>query len=212
MTRRRPAKASDPNEQLRRQLQALPKEKLVELALSRMVSDPQGRWDVEHQRQPVAKALRDAFDRAMNVRGVEWKALTGYMGQLNQILNDAEALAKVNPAEGLAVIEHFIAGIPKVFDRVHDECELAEFCDSLTEVGLATARRAKVDVVPLAKTIIDAFVVDGTMRWTYALRTLARELKGRERTVVAEYATTKATTADEFFVRDLKELALKLGQ
>lgn len=187
------------------------KDQLVELALSRMVSDPQGRWDIEHQRQPVAQALRDAFDRAMNTRGVEWKALTGYMSQLNQFLNDAEALAKVDPAEGLAVIEHFIAGIPKVFDRVHDECELAEFCDSLTEVGIATARRAKVDVVPLATTVIDAFIADGTMRWTYALRTLARELKGRERKVVAEHATSKAATAGEFFVRDLNELATKLG-
>lgn len=187
------------------------KEQLVELALSRMVSDPQGRRDVEHQRQPVAEALRVAFDRAMNTRGVEWRMLTGYMGQLNQFLNDAEALAKVDPVEGLAVIEHFIAGIPKVFDRVHDECELAEFCDSLTEVGIATARKAKVDVMPVAKTIIDAFVADGTMRWSYALRTLARLLKGREGQAVAEYASTSATTAGEFFVRDLQELAAKLG-
>lgn len=188
------------------------KEQLVELALSRMVSDPQGRWDVEHQRQPVAQALRDAFDRAMNTRGVEWKALAGYMGRLKQLLNDAEGLARVDPAEGLTVIQHFISNIPKVFDRVHDECELAEFCDSLTEAGIATARSAKVDVVPLATTIIDGFVADGTMRWTYALSTLARLLKGRERSAVAQYASTKTTTAGEFFVRDLKELALKLGQ
>lgn len=188
------------------------KEKLVELALSRMVSDPQGRWDVEHQRQPVAQVLRDTFDRAMNTRGVEWKALTGYMSRLNQLLNDAEALAKVDPAEGLAVIEHFIAGLPRVLYRVHDECELAEFCDSLTEVGIATTRQAKVDVVPLATSIIDGFIADGAMRWSYAVRTLARELKGKERKAIAEYASTKATTAGEFFVRDLKELALKLGQ
>lgn len=211
MTRRRPARTSTGNHELRRQLKSMSKGQLVELALSRMVSDPQARWDVEHQRQPVAQALRDAFDRAMNTRGVEWKALASYMSRLNQLLNDTEALAKVDPAEGLAVIEHFIAGIPKVFDRVHDECELAEFCDSLTEVGIATARKAKVDVVPLATSIIDAFVADGTMRWTYSLRTLVRLLKGRERKVVAECATTRVTTADEFFVRDLKELATTLG-
>jgi hypothetical protein len=41
---------------------------------------------------------------------------------------------------------------------------------------------------------------------------LARELKGRERKTIAEYASTKATTAGEFFVRDLIELATKLGQ
>lgn len=146
----------------------------------------------------------------MNVRYVEWKALAGYMGQLNRLLDDANALAKVDPTEALAVIEHYITSVPLVFDKVHDECELAEFCDSLAETAIGTARRAKVEVVPVARKIIDAYVADGTMRWTYALRSLERLLKGRERKQVAEYATLCALTAGEFFVRDLQELAAKL--
>jgi hypothetical protein len=58
----------------------------------------------------------------------------------------------------------------------------------------------------------NSFIADGTMRWTYALRTLARKLKGRARNAVAEYASIKAATAGEFFFRDLTELATKLGQ
>ncbi|MCA2976947.1 MAG: hypothetical protein INH41_05370 [Myxococcaceae bacterium] len=110
----------------------------------------------------------------MNTREVEGKALTGYLRQLNQLRNEAEALARVAPPEGLAIIERFIAGLPMVFDRVHEERELAELNDSLTEGGIATASKAGVDVVLLATGSIDAFSADGTTRWTSAVGTLTK--------------------------------------
>ena len=116
-------------------------------------------------------------------------------GRLEQILEDIKKVGKDQPAQAFDLVWYFIDEIPNIFNSVHDECELEEFCTALLEAALELGRKSGASMEEVGTRLIDAYLsdADDTCRFDDALDLLLKaRLSAAVRETIARYAEKKA--------------------
>ncbi len=205
---------------LRARLASWPRERLLDFAVERFLAEPD-LLQVLHL--PVGRSgagatlsgeLRRAIDVALRVQYVDWREVPGYIGRLERLLGDIRAFAEGYPAEGVSVLRYFVKTIPRVFDSIADEGELAFFCAGLVQVTLGLASKVAGAAREVAEELLAAYVADEYDRFEEVPELLVEaELPvdvRREVAAVAEALASKVTRRDGHKSRELGSLAARL--
>jgi HEPN domain-containing protein len=164
--------------------------------------------------ETLAGELRRAIDRAVDVQYIDWRQLPSYMGRLERLLGDIRSFTEGYPAEGVLVLRYFVKAIPRVFDSMADEDELALFCRDLAEVALALASRVVGAVREVAEDLLAAYVADDYGRFSDVPELLVEaELAAdvrREVAAMAEALAIQVTRTDSHKSHELGSLAARL--
>lgn len=100
--------------------------------------------------RPEVVAMKHRIDQTLDVDWVEWRMVGLFVIQLEMTLDAVVDLGDVS------VALYFLEQMPTVFDRVHDETEMAEFCAGL---GRAIVKLGAGDL-GVARQMLDAFSRD----------------------------------------------------
>ncbi|MFY0522450.1 hypothetical protein ACN28I_04295 [Archangium gephyra] len=206
---------------LRAQLESWPRERLLDFAVERLLVDPELRRVLAAgQRAPAAadaalsQHLRQAIDAAMGVRYVDWREVDSYIARLERLLGDIRSFAEGYPAEGVAVLRYFVKALPRVFDSIADEDELAIFCSDLARVALGLAARVAGAARVVAEELLAAYVADDYGRFAKVPELLVEaELAvdvRREVAAAAEALAPQVARTDRYKSRELGALAARL--
>src|SRR5688572_5495133 len=71
--------------------------------------------------------LRRRVDSLLAVKHVEWKYIEWFVDRMDVLAWKVLDFGRQYPGEALDVLCYFIRSMPKIFDAVHDECELDMF-------------------------------------------------------------------------------------
>lgn len=205
---------------LRAQLESWPRERLLDFAVERLLVDPElRRLLARPEGAPGAEAaqsrqLRRSIDDAVSVRYVDWREVPNYIGRLERLLGDVRSFAEGYPAEGVAVLRYFVRTLPRVFDSVADEDELALFCAQLARVTLGLASRVAGAAPTVAEELLTAWVADEHGRFAEVPELLVEaELAAdvrREVAARAEALALQVSRTDSHRARELGSLAARL--
>jgi hypothetical protein len=205
---------------LRAQLEAWPRERLLDFAVERLLVDPELRRLLARPESPpgaepaLSRQLRRSIDEAVSVRYVDWREVPSYIGRLERLLGDIRSFAEGYPAEGVAVLRYFARTLPRVFDSVADEDELALFCAQLATVTLGLASRVAGAARAVAEELLTAYVADEYGRFAEVPELLVEaELAPdvrREVAARAEALALQVTRTDSHRARELGSLAARL--
>ncbi|MCY1078579.1 hypothetical protein [Archangium lansingense] len=206
--------------ELRARLESWPRERLLDFAVERLLAEPELRRVLAGQRVPIAadaalsQRLRRAIDEAVGVRYVDWRELPSYIGRLERLLGDIRSFAEGYPAEGVAVLRYFVKVLPRVFDSIADEDELALFCSQLARVALGLAARVAGAARVVAEELLAAWLADEHGRFSEVPELLVEaELAAdvrREVAAAAEALALQAARKDSHKSRELGSLAARL--
>lgn len=205
---------------LRAQLEAWPRERLLDFAVERLLVDPELRRllarpeGASGAESALSRQLRQSIDEAVAVRYVDWREVPSYIGRLERLLGDIRSFAEGYPAEGVAVLRYFVRTLPRVFDSVADEDELALFCAQLARVTLGLASRVAGAARAVAEELLTAYVADEHGRFVEVPELLVEaELAAdvrREVVARAEALALQVTRTDSHRARELGSLAVRL--
>jgi hypothetical protein len=195
---------------------------LLDFAVERLLVDPELRrllaarpeGPLPGAEAALSRQLRRSIDRAVGVRYVDWREVPSYIGRLEQLLGDIRSFAEGYPAEGVAVLRYFVRTIPRVFDSIADEGDLAFFCAQLASVTLGLASRVAGAAREVAEELLTAYVADPYDRFAEVPELLVEaELAADVRREVAARAGALAqqvTRTDSHRARELGSLAARL--
>lgn len=169
-------------DELRARLRAWPAERLVDLLVDLAQSD----WEL-HTRidrllagrdapEATALALRASIDRALAVHSVEWNAVSLFIAGLDVVVADLLAFGREHPAPALDLLRYFITALPRVFDAVQGEDELAVFADHLAAESLRLAVRAGLPLQELVEALLHTYIADQYGYLEHVPDVLGREL------------------------------------
>ncbi|HYO58960.1 hypothetical protein [Archangium sp.] len=206
--------------ELRAWLESWPRERLLDFAVERLLVDPELRHVLAGPVGPggadtaLSRHLRQAIDAAVRVRYVDWREVPSYIGRLERLLGDIRSFAEGYPAEGVAVLRYFVKAIPRVFDSIADEDELALFCAQLARVTLGLASRVAGAVREVAEELLAAYIADEYGRFAEVPELLVEaELAAdvrREVAAVAKALAIKMGRMDSHKSRELVSLLTRL--
>lgn len=205
---------------LRAQLESWPRERLLDFAVERLLVDPELRRVLAGQRDPatadvvLSQRLRKAIDKAVAVSYVDWRKVPSYIGRLERLLGESRSFAEGYPVEGVAVLRYFVKAIPRVFDSIEDEGELAFFCSDLAEVALGLAAKVAGAARAVAEELLAAWVADEYGRFAelpalLVEAELAADVR-REVAAAAEALAIQVSRMDSHKARELSSLAARL--
>ncbi len=206
---------------LRAQLESWPRERLLDFAVERLLVDPElRRMLASGPRAPTAtdaalsQRLRRAIDEAVGVGYVDWREVSNYIARLERLLGDIRSFAEGYPVEGVAVLRYFVQALPRVFDHIADEDELALFCSQLARVALGLAARVAGAARAVAEELLAAYVADEHGRFSEVPELvveaeLAADVR-REVAAAAEALAIQVTRTDGHKSRELGSLAARL--
>jgi hypothetical protein len=205
---------------LRAQLESWPRERLLDFAVERLLVDPELRRLLARPEGPpgteaaLSRQLRRSIDEAVAVRYVDWREVPSYIGRLERLLGDIRSFAEGYPAEGVSVLRYFLKTLPRVFDSVADEDELALFCAQLARVTLGLASKVAGAAREVAGELLTAYVADEHGRFAEVPELLVEaELAAdvrREVAARAEALALQVTRTDSHRARELGSLAARL--
>lgn len=207
---------------LRAQLESWPRERLLDFAVERLLVDPELRRLLAARPEgplpgaevALSRQLRRSIDRAMGVRYVDWREVASYIGRLERLLGEIRSFAEGYPAEGVSVLRYFVRTLPRVFDSVADEDELALFCAQLAGVTLGLASRVAGAAREVAEELLAAYVADTYGRFAEVPELLVEaELAAdvrREVAARAEALAQQVMRTDSHRARELGSLAARL--
>ncbi|HYO65073.1 MAG TPA: hypothetical protein VEU33_03235 [Archangium sp.] len=205
---------------LRARLETWPRERLLDFAVEQFLADPQLRHVLDEPVGPggadaaLSRHLRRAIDGAMGVRYVDWREVPSYIARLERLLGDIRSFAEGYPAEGVEVLRYFVKALPRVFDSIADEDELALFCAQLATVALGLAARVVGAARTVAEELLAAYVADEYGRFSEVPELLVEaELPAgvrREVAAAAEALAIQVTRSDSHKSRELGSLAARL--
>jgi hypothetical protein len=113
-----------------------------------------------------ALAFRAKIHRALDVRFVEYRFVRAYIEELELLLEDIRGLYKSHPGVALDLILEFLGKIPRIFDSIDDETELAEFCTELCATAIDFSTRLKDRFPASSRALLDAFEHDDYGRFS----------------------------------------------
>jgi len=117
---------------------------------------PQG-WASE---RPTGTALRRAIEQHLTVKFIEWNEVDAYVTGLEAILGGIRVLARQKPTAAHQLALHFLRRIPTIFESVHDETELADFCDELSEAAIELGLKAKIPALRTVEVLLRLYAED----------------------------------------------------
>ena len=204
--------------ELRARLESWPRERLLDFAVERLLAEPELRRVLAGQRAPAEDALsqrlRRAIDAAVRVQYVDWREVPSYIARLERLLGDIRSFAEGYPAEGVAVLRYFVKALPRVFDSIADEDELALFCAQLASVALGLASRVAGAARAVAEELLAAWLADEHGRFAEVPELLVEaELAAdvrREVAAAAEALAIQVARTDSHKSRELGSLAARL--
>jgi hypothetical protein len=206
--------------EIRSRLASWPRERLLDFAVERLMADPGLRHALtQAEALPGAEAtqsqeLRRAIDGALGVRYVDWREVPGYIARLERLLGDIRSFAEGYPSEGVSVLRYFVKSLPRVFDSIADEDELARFCRELAQVELALASKVAGAMSEVVQELIAVYVADVHGRFAEVPELLAEaELSGevrREVAAIAEAIARRVARTDRHKSYALGSLAARL--
>ncbi|WNG47043.1 hypothetical protein F0U60_25140 [Archangium minus] len=207
--------------EIRARLESWPQEQLLEFAVERFLADPELRQEFKQPEAShdgaeaaLSRHLRRAIAEAVRVRYVDWREVPGYIGRLERLLGDIRSFAEGYPAEGVSVLCYYVKAVPRVFDCIADEDELALFCSQLTRVTLGLASRVAGAARVVAEELLSAYVADEHGRFADVPEVLvdaelAADVRGEVATA-AEALALQVTRRDSHKARELGLLAARL--
>lgn len=206
--------------ELRARLASWTRERLLDFAVEQFLAAPELRHALERPEElpgaeeTLSRELRRAIEGAVRVRYVDWREVPGYIGRLERLLGDIRSFTEGYPAEGVSVLRYFVKTIPRVFDRIADEEQLALFCRELAEVALVLASRVVGAVREVAEELLVAYVADDYGRFADVPELLVEaELSGdvrREVAATAEAFAVRVTRTNRHKSQELGSLAARL--
>jgi hypothetical protein len=207
-------------DELRTRLESWPRERLLDFAVEQFLGDPELRHVLDEPVGPggadaaLSQHLRRAIDGAMGVQYVDWREVPGYIARLERLLGDIRSFAEGYPVEGVVVLRYFVKALPKVFDSIADEGELAFFCSQLASVSLGLAARVAGAARTVAEELLAVYVADEYGRFSEVPELLLEaELPAdvrREVAAAAEALASQVTRRDSHKSRELGSLAARL--
>lgn len=206
--------------EIRSRLASWPQERLLDFAVERFMADPELLHALDRaEALPGAEAalsrdLRRAIDGALGVRYVDWQEVPGYIARLERLLGDIRSFAEGYPPEGISVLRYFVKSLPRVFDSIADEDELARFCRALVQVELAFASKVAGVLSDVVQELLAVYVADTYGRFEEVPELLAEaELSGevrREVAAIAEAIALRVARTDRHKSYALGSLAARL--
>ncbi|WPB72740.1 hypothetical protein KYC5002_27170 [Archangium violaceum] len=206
--------------ELRARLESWPRERLLDFAVEQFLAEPQLRHVLDGPVEAggadaaLSRRLRRAIDEAMGVQYVDWREVPSYIARLERLLGDIRSFAEGYPVEGVAVLRYFVKVLPRVFDSIADEDELALFCAQLARVTLGLAARVAGAARTVAEELLAAYVADEYGRFSEVPELLVEaELPAdvrREVAAAAEALAIQVTRRDSYKSRELGSLVARL--
>jgi hypothetical protein len=201
--------AAEPD-RLRAALLDLPKERLVELVLSMMREKTPLSATTGRAKSTVE--LKGEIGQVLAIGFVDWREVSDYIDQLYALLSEITALGEQDPPRGLALMWHFLEEIPRIFDRVHDEDELAIFCEELIAKLLDLMPRAQTPAGEAAQRLLGFYLGDTHGRFLQIPALLRERVKDQEaRREISAVAAALAEKAGADQARELRALAVALA-
>ena len=137
-------------------------------------------------------------DRVLGIDFVEWNQVDAYIARREGVLDDILALGAKAPSEALDAVLYFIEAIPSIFDSVHDETELAMFCEELCKAALSMRSKAGSPFARVATALLDAFRRDGHGRFEQIPEQLAANCTDGDRAWLRDEAARQGEGADQY--------------
>lgn len=190
-------------DQIRAELASWPHDELVDFAARKIENDPEEMLRFQAlaagRREPerVQAAIQVAIDRALSVKFVRWNQVSGFVHRLEGILAEVQAWGRGDPHAGFLLTRYFIEAIPKVFDAIDDETELAIFCEDLVRACLKLVVKAREPIQAVAEWLLSVYFADDYYRFgsVPALFVEAR-LGRRNRETIAALLEARASNAE----------------
>lgn len=146
----------------------------------------------------LARLIVDV-DRALDVDFIERRQVRKFIEELDELLAAIEAMAEVAPEQAVDAALHFIAAIPEVFERVHDECELGMFCSELATTAVKLTARSSRGIWRVGEKLVAAYLADDYARFEDVPAILAKApLEKEERKILAGLLEAQAARLDQF--------------
>jgi hypothetical protein len=206
--------------EIRARLESWPRSRLLDFAVERFLAEPELRHALDLPEglpgagAPLSRELRQAIDRAVRVRYIDWREVPGYIGRLERLLGDIRSFAEGYPTEGVSVLQYFMKAIPRVFDSIADEGELALFCSQLASVALGLASKVAGAAREVAEELLAVYIADDYGRFADVPELLVEaELVAdvrREVAAAAEALAIQVTRTNSHKSRELGSLAARL--
>lgn len=123
-------------------------------------------WETALQLLPLGHVegthsdARGDIDLVLSVRSVKWDQVFGYIACLEDLKEDILERAEGTPAVALRDLLYFVEALPRVFDCIDCEEQLAAFCRDLAKSIMTLARTTAVPVSEVAEKLLTAYVRD----------------------------------------------------
>ncbi len=204
---------------VRKEISSWSREKLVEFALEVVDSHAAIRRQLEDlclSKGDIGKAadrLKAQIDRDLLIEFIGEREAYEYVRGLDDTLAAIKSLGNRSPGEALDLVWYFLNEIPAIFEDVHDECELGDFCGDLMRAAVSLCRAASASEIELGHKLLDAYVSDmhGYCRFDDALDLLVEaRLSKAVREALAAHVKELVKGRDKYDKKKLSGFAGKL--
>ncbi|MBO9539727.1 hypothetical protein J7643_03945 [bacterium] len=191
--------------EIRRDVAAWSREQLEQFAIVQILSSTVLRDRLRRKlavtRSPAAalEQLIADVDRVLDVDFIERREVRSFIDDLDELLAAIETMAEVAPEQAVDAALHFLEAIPRVFERVYDECELATFCSELATLAVKLAARSSRGIWTTGQKLVKAYLTDDYGRFDEVPEIMAKaQLDRDQRLALAGILESEAARLDQF--------------
>jgi hypothetical protein len=163
-----------------------------------------------HDRSNWPAMIRAEIDQLLTIKFINEDQVYRYSAKLDVMLERINDYARVFPEEALDLVLFFVKEIPRVFENVHDEWELAAFCCELAESAFTLTKVSGRPPQHTVAALVEAYLADAdeTCHFDDVPEILTkRKFNKMDRLAIAKVLFFYATKANGRELMTLKTLA-----